>query len=235
MASGPISSWQMMGKQWKQWQALFWGAPKITADGDCSHKVKRCFLLGRKVMTNLDSILKRIDITANKGPSSQSYGFSGSHVWMWELDYKESWALRNWCFWSLVLEKTLESPLDSKEIQPVHPKGNQSWVFIRRTVVEVEIPILWPPDTKGWLFGKDSDAVKIEGRRRRGWWRMRWLDGIIDSIDMTNLSKLQELVKGSLMCCTRRSCRVRQNLVTEQEQQQKISWTLPEHYVLSLF
>jgi len=207
MASGPITSWQMMGKQWKQWQALFWGAPKITADGDCSHKVKRCFLLGRKVMTNLDSILKRIDITANKGPSSQSYGFSGSHVWMWELDYKESWALRNWCFWSLVLEKTLESPLDSKEIQPVHPKGNQSWVFIRRTVVEVKIPILWPPDTKGWLFGKDSDAGKIEGRRRRGWWRMRWLDGIIDSIDMTNLSKLQELVKGSLVCCTRRSCK----------------------------
>jgi len=207
MASGPITSWQMMGKQWKQWQALFWGAPKITADGDCSHKIKRCFLLGRKVMTNLDSILKRVDITANKGPSSQSYGFSGSHVWMWELDYKESWALRNWCFWSLVLEKTLESPLDSKEIQPVHPRGNQSWVFIRRTVVEVEIPILWPPDTKGWLFGKDSDAGKIEGRRRRGWWRMRWLDGIIDSIDMMNLSKLQELVKGSLVCCTRRSCK----------------------------
>ena len=97
---------------------------------------------------------------ANKGPSSQSYGFSSSHVWMWELDYKESWVAKNWCFWTVVLEKTLESPLDSKEIQLVHPKGNQSWVFIGRTDAEAETPILWPPDSKNWLIWKDPDAGK---------------------------------------------------------------------------
>ena len=111
----------------------------------------------KKVMTNLNSILKSRDITI-KGPSSQSYGFSSSLVWMWELDYKESWAPKNWCFWTVVLEKTLESPLDSKEIQPVCPEGNQSWIVIGRTVAEAETPILWPPDVKNWLTGKDPDA-----------------------------------------------------------------------------
>ena len=96
----------------------------------------------------------------NKGPSSQSYGFSSNHVWMWELDYKESWVLKNWCFWTVVLEKTIESPLDYKEIQPVSPKGNQSWVFIGRTNAEAEMPILWPPDVKNWLVWKDPDAGK---------------------------------------------------------------------------
>ena len=127
---------------------------KITADGDCSHEIKRRLLLGRKVMTNLDSILKKQrHYFANKGLSCQGYGFSSSHVWMWELDYKESWAPKNWCFWTVVLEKTLESPLDCKEIQPVHhPKGGQSWVFIGRTDAEAETPILWPPDVKSWLI-----------------------------------------------------------------------------------
>ena len=97
---------------------------------------------------------------ANKGPSSQSYGSSSSHVWMWELDYKESLAPKNWCFWTVVLEKTLESPLDCKEIQPVHPKGNQSWMFIGKTDAEAETPILWPPDAKNWLIWKDHDSGK---------------------------------------------------------------------------
>ena len=111
---------------------------------------------------------------------------------MWELDYKESWAQKNWCFWTVVLEKTLQSPLDCREIQPVLPKGNQSWIFTGMTYAETETPILWPPDGKNWLILKRPDAGKIEGRRRRGWQRMRWLDGI-DSMDMS-FSKLRELV-----------------------------------------
>ena len=158
-----------MGKQWKQWQTLFWGGSKITADGDCSQEIKRRLLLGGKVMTNLDSLLKSRYCFVNKGPSSQSYGFSSSHVWMRELDYKESWVLKNWCFWTVVLEKTpprcwcrktAESPLDCKEIQPVHNKRNQSWIFTGRTDVEAETPILWSPDAKSWLIWKDSDAGK---------------------------------------------------------------------------
>ena len=111
---------------------------------------------------------------------------------MWELDYKESWVLKNWCFWTAVLEKTLESPLDCKEIRTVHPKGDQSWVFIGRTDVEAETPILWPPDGKSWLILKYLMIGKIEVKRR-GWQRIKWLNGINDSMDMS-LSKLQELV-----------------------------------------
>ena len=117
---------------------------------------------------------------ANKSLSRQGYGFSSCHVWMWELDYKERWVQKNWCFWTVVFAKTLESPLDCKEIQPVHPEGDQSWMFIGRTDIEAATPILWPPDS----FVKTLMLGKIEGRRRRGWQRMRWLDGITDSMDM---------------------------------------------------
>ena len=141
MASGPITSWQIDGEIMETVTDFILGGSKITADGDCSHEIKRHLFLGRKVMTNLDSILKSRDITlSTKVPSSQNYGFSSSHVWMWELDYKESWVPKNWCFWTVMLEKTLESPLDCREIQPVHPKGDQSWVFIGRTDVEAETP-----------------------------------------------------------------------------------------------
>ena len=149
MASGLITSWQIDEETVEAVLDFIFEGSRITADGDCSHEIKRRLLLGRKVMTNLDSILKSRHYFANKGLSSQGYGFSSSHVWMWELDCEESWALKNWCFWTVVLEKTLESPWDCKEIQPVHPKGDQSRVFIGRTDAEAETPILWPPDD--WL------------------------------------------------------------------------------------
>ena len=128
---------------------------------------RACLFLGRKAMTNLDSILQSRDRhLADKGPSSQSYGFSSSRVWMWELNHKESWAPKNWCFWTVVLEKTLESPLDCKEIKPVSPKGNQSWIFIGKT--DAEAPILWPPNGKNWLIWKDPDAGKDWRREEKG-------------------------------------------------------------------
>ena len=116
-------------------------------------------------------IKKQRHYFANSHLSSQSYGFSSSHVWMWELDYKDSRLPKNWCFWTVILEKILKSPLDCKEIQPVHPKGDQSWVFIGRTDAEAGTPILWPPDAKNKLIGKNPDPGKIEGGRRgdRGW------------------------------------------------------------------
>ena len=125
-------------------------------------------LLGSKALTNLHSILKSRHYFANKDLSSQSYGFSSSHVWIQELDHKESWAPKSWCLWTAVLEKTLESPLDCKEIQPVYPIGDQSWMFIGRTDVEAETPILWPPDEKSWLIWKDPDFGKDWGQEEKG-------------------------------------------------------------------
>ena len=145
------------------------GGCKITADGDCRHEIKRCLFLGKKFMTNLrQHIKKQTHCFANKGLSSQYCGFSSCHVWMWELDYEGSWALKNWCFWTVKLEKTLESPLDCKEIQPVLSKGDQSWVFIGRTDAETETPILWPPDVKNWLIWKGPDAGTDWGQKEKG-------------------------------------------------------------------
>ena len=141
-----------------------------------------------------EHIQKQRHYFVNKGPSSQGYGFSSGQVWMWELDYKESRAQKNWCFWTVVLGKTLESTLDCKEIQPVNPKENQPWIITGRTDAEPEAPILWPLDGKNRLTEKTLMLGKIEGRRKRGWQRMRWLDGITDTMD-TSLSKFQEIVK----------------------------------------
>ena len=142
-----------------------------------------CFGLSWFYSTSIWILVKQRYYLANKGLSSQGCGFSSGHVWMWELDCEESWAPKNWCFWTVVLEKTLASPLDCKEIQPVHPKGVQSWVFIGRTDAEAETPVLWPPDVKSWLIGKDSDAGRDWGQEEKGTtedemagWH-HWLDG----------------------------------------------------------
>ena len=171
---------------------------RINVVGNCSHGIKKCLLLGRTATTNLDSIFKSRDITLlTKIHVLKSYGFSSSHVQMWELDHKEGWSKElmpvNWCFQIVVL-KTLESPLDYKEIKPVNPKGNQPWIFMGRTDAEDEGPILWPPDAKNWHIGKDPDAGKEWRQEEKGWQRMRRLDGITDSVGMS-LSKLQEMVK----------------------------------------
>ena len=155
---------------------------------------------------------------ANKGPSSQSYGFSSSHVGMWELDYKKSWALKNWCFWTVVLEKPLENPLDCKEIQSVHPKENQSWIFIGRTDVEAETPVLWPSDAKNWLIWKDPDAGKDwrwEVKRMTedemvGW--HHWLNGH----ELSNVGTGDGW--GGLVCCGPWGCK-------ESDMTQWMNWT----------
>ena len=147
---------------------IFLGS-KITTDRDCSHESIKCLLLGRKAMTNLESISKSRDITLpTKVCIVKAMVFFSSHVWMWDLDHKEGWASKNWCFGNVVLEKTLKSPWDCKDIKPVHPKGNQSWMFIGRTDVEAEMPILWPPDEKNWPLGKDPDAGKDWRQEEKG-------------------------------------------------------------------
>ena len=141
---------------------------KITTDGDCSHEMKKCLPPGRKAMTNLDNILKNRHYFANKGPYTQTYSFSSSHVRLWELDQKEGWAPKIWYLRTVVLEKTLECPLDCKEIQPVHPKGNQSWIFTGRTDAEAEAPIFQPLNGNIQLIGKDPDVEKDWRQEEKG-------------------------------------------------------------------
>ena len=167
MASGPITSWQM-GKPWKQWQTLFFWAHKSPQMVTAAIKLKDACSLKEKLRQPRQHIKKQRHYFANNGPSSQSFGLSSSHVWMWELDCEESWETKNWCFWTVVLMKTFESPLDFKEIQRVNPKENQSWIFIGRTDAEAETPIVWPPDVKNWLIWKDPDAAKDWRQEEKG-------------------------------------------------------------------
>ena len=166
MASGPITSWQTDGGTMETvTDFIFWGFKSLQIM-TAATKLKDAYSLEEKLWPTRQHIKKQRHYFVNKGPSSQDYGFSSSHVWMWELDYKESWVPKNSCFWTVVLEKSLESPLDCKEIKPVNPKGNQAWIFIGRTDAEAETPILWPPDVKNWLTGKDPDAGKV-GRQEK--------------------------------------------------------------------
>ena len=201
MAPPTCSQDMALDDSWLPPSCTFLGS-EITADSDCRHEIKRCLLLERKARQR---IKKQRYYFANKGPYSQSYGFSSSHVWMWELDHKEGWVLKNWCFLTVLLEKTLESPVDCK-IEPVDPKGNQFWIFIGRT--DAEAPILWLPDAKNWLIRKDPDAGKDWGQEEKGatedemvGWH-HWLNGHAFE---------QTLVDGegwgSLACCSPWGCK----------------------------
>ena len=169
MASSHITSWQIEGGIVIAVTDFTFLGSKTTADGDCSHEIKRCLFHGREAMTNLDSIFKSRDITLlTKVHIVKKLWFSSSHVRMWELNHKEDWAPKNWCFSTMVMEKTLESSLDSKEIKLFNPKGNQPWIFIGRTDAEAETPILWPHNEKNWLIGKDPDAGKDWRQEKKG-------------------------------------------------------------------
>ena len=193
---------------------IFLGS-KITADGDCSHEIKRCLLLGRKAMTNLDSILKSRDITLpTKVCMVKSYSVSSGHVWMWELHNREGWAPKNWCFWTVVLEKTLESPLDCKEIQPVNSiEINPEYPL---EVLTLKLNLQYFDHLIADSLENTLMLGKIEGRRRRRWQRMRWLDGIVALIDMS-LSKLWDVEKNREACCAA-LCGVTNDSVTEKQQ-----------------
>ena len=219
MTSSPITAWQIDEETMETVADFIFLGSKVSAGGDCSHEIKRCLLLGREAMTNLGGILKSKDITLpTKVHLVKSYGVSSIHVWIWELDYKESWALKTWCFRIVVLEKTLESSLDCK-IKPVNPKGNQSWIFIGRTDAEAKAPILWPPDGKNWLIWKDPDTGKDWRQEEKG----KTEDGVVGWHHRLNGHEFEQAPgvgdgQGSLACCSPWGCK-------ESDTTEWLNWT----------
>ena len=198
----PITSWQIEGDKVEAVRDFLFLGSKITVDGDCSHKIRRCFLLGRKVTTNLHSVLKSKDIICRQGSYIQGCGLPSSHIRMWELDSKESWVPKNWCLQAVVLEKTLESPLEGKDIKPVNLKGNQPWILFGRTDAKAEASILWPPDAKSWLIGKDPHAGKDWTQKKRA-----TKDELVRWHHQFNAHELGQTLRdgegqGSLVCCS---------------------------------
>ena len=182
---------------------LYIWAPKLLQMVPAAMKLKDTCSLEKKLWPTWQHIKKQRHYFSNKGPSSQSFGFSSSHVWMWVLGYKQSWGLKNWCFWTMVLEKILESPLDYREIQLVHPKGNQSWIFIGRTDAEAETPIFWPSDVKNQLIGKDPDAGKDWRQKEKGTTE----DEMVGWHHQLNGHEFEQALEdgegqGSLACCS---------------------------------
>ena len=206
MAYGPITSWQIDGETIETVTDFIFLGSKITSDGNCSHEIKKHLLRGRKAITNLDIILKSRDITLptkTRVPLLKAMVFPVGHVWMWEMDYKENSVPKNWCFWTLVLEKIIESPLNCKEIQPVHPKGNQSWIFIGRTDAEAEAVILLPPDVKSWLTRNDPGAEKDWRQEEKGMTEDEMV-GWHHRLDGHEFEQAPEVGdgQGSLVCCS---------------------------------
>ena len=221
MASGPIISWEIDRETLETLTDFIFLGSKITADGDCSHEIKTLAPWKKSYDQRRQHIPKQRHYFANKVLSSQRYGFSSDYwnVGMWELIHKEGWAPENWCFWSVVLEKTLESPLDCKEIQPVHPKGNQSWIFIERTDAEGETPILWPPDVNNWLIWKVPDAGQDWIQEEKGTTE----DEILGWHHQLNGHEFEQtpgvcVGQGSLLCCNPWGCK-------ESDMTERRNWT----------
>ena len=197
-----------MGKQWKHWQTFLGGLQNDCRWWQQPWNEKMLAPWKKSYDKPRQHNKKQRHYFTNEGPSSQSYGFSSSHVCMWDLDYKESWAVKNWWFWTVVLEKALESPLDCKEIQPVHPKENQSWIFIGRTDAEAETPVLWPPNANNQLIGKDPDAGKDLRQEEKG----TTVDEIVEWHHWLNGHKFEQAPgvgdgQGSLACCSPWGCK----------------------------
>ena len=207
MASGPITSWQIDGENVETMSDFIFLGSKINVNGECSHKIKRRLLLRRITISKPDIVLKSRDIPLpTKVHIVKTMIFCSSCVWMWELDQKEGWEPKNWCFWTVVLEKTLKSPLDCKEIQPVNPKGNQSWIFTGRTNAEDEAPILWPPDVNSWFIWKDPDSEKNWRQEEKGMTEMVGWHHQLVGHEFEQVPGVGD-GQGSLACCISWDCK----------------------------